>query len=317
MPLLSHFRSKNALLDTIKGSAATVALFLAYVLLMFAGPLAGIFAPFPVLYYALKSGRCVGIAIVITAVGILFVLSPAGALFYLFQCGVFALLLAEFLVRGKGVIRTITYTIAINLLAILVFALIYSLWQGVDANGLVIKGIHIAITQAEAFYQKSGLKGEDLEVMRKGLEQAADFTGKAYPALLVVFLGFIAALNLMLLKKIAHKLPRQLFFDDFTVFKNPDQLIWVLIVAGFSLLVNDALVTKTALNILIVTMSLYFIQGLSITAYFFKRLPVPGFLRALFYIMLVIQPYLTVAVAAFGIMDLWCNFRTPKKQENL
>jgi uncharacterized protein YybS (DUF2232 family) len=317
MPLLNFFRSKSALLDIIKGSTATVALFLAYAQLLFAGPLAGIFTPFPVVYYALKSGRSVGIAIVTIALGILAVLSPAGALFYLFQCGVFALLLAEFLARGKGVVKAITYTIAINLLAVLAFALMYGLWQGVDVNGLVIKGIHNAVTQTEAFYQKSGLKGEDLEVMRKGLEQAADFTGKTYPALLAVFLGFIAGLNLMLLKKIAHRLPRQLFFDDFTVFKNPDQLIWVLIAAGFALLVNNALVTKTALNILIVTMSLYFLQGLSVTAYFFKRLPVPGFLRILFYIMLVIQPYLTVAVAAFGIFDLWCNFRTPKKQKNL
>lgn len=317
MPLLNFFRSKSALLDIIKGSAATIALFLAYVLLMFAGPLAGIFTPFPVVYYALKSGRSVGIAIVTIAVGILAVLNPVGALFYLFQCGVFALLLVEFLVKGKGVVKAITYTVAINLLAVLVFALIYSLWQEVDVNGLVMKGLHNAITQTETFYQKSGLKGEDLEVMRKGLEQAADFTGKTYPALLVVFLGCVAGLNLLLLKKIAYRIPRQLFFGDFAGFKNPDQLIWVLIVAGFALLMNDPLVTKTALNILIVTMSLYFLQGLSVTAYFFKRLPVPGFLRVLFYIMLVIQPYLTVAVAAFGIIDLWCNFRAPKKQKNL
>src|SRR6266498_759266 len=137
MPFLKYLCSKSELSDIIKGSAATIVLFLAYVLLFFAGPLAGIFAPYPVLYYSLKSGKRVGIAIVIIATCILLVLNITSALFYLLQCGIFALLLAEFLARGKGFVKSITYTLVINLLAVLALTLGYGLLQGVDINGLI------------------------------------------------------------------------------------------------------------------------------------------------------------------------------------
>jgi uncharacterized protein YybS (DUF2232 family) len=317
MPFLNYLCSKSELTDIIKGSTATIVLFLAYVLLFFAGPLAGIFAPYPVLYYSLKSGKKVGIAIVVIATGILLALDGASAIFYLLQCGIFALLLAEFLDRGMSAVKALTYTLVINLLAVLALTLGYGLLQGVDVNGLIVKGIHSAISQTEVFYQKSGLKGDDLEAIHQALVQTADFVSTAYPALIVVLIGAIAGMNLLLLKVNVNRLPRQPFFGDFSRFRNPDQLIWVLIAAGFVLLINNALVTKTSLNILVVTSSLYFIQGLSITTYFFKRLPIPRFFRVLFYIMLAVQPYLMVVVAALGVFDLWCDFRTPKKQENL
>ncbi|MEI8355195.1 MAG: YybS family protein [Deltaproteobacteria bacterium] len=305
------------MIDFVKSSLATITLFLAYMLLMFAGPLAGVLVPFPVLFYSLKNGRGVGIATVaLVTVGLLF-LTPAAALFYLFQCGIFALLLAEFLSRGKGAVKSITYTLLINMLAVSGLALSYGFWQGVDVNGLVVKGIRAATNQTALFYQQNGLKGEDLEALRSILAQTAEFTAIAYPALLLILLGAVACLNLFLLKKASKRFLTPLVFDDFSRFKNPDQMIWVLIAAGFALMLNDVLVTKVALNILLVTLSLYFIQGLSITSYFFKKYPVPGFLKILFYLMLVIQPYLTVLVAAVGVIDLWCGFRTPKIRENL
>jgi uncharacterized protein YybS (DUF2232 family) len=309
--------NKNTFFDIAKGSAASLALFIAYILLMFAGPLTGIFAPFPVLYYTLKSGRGVGAAIILIATLVLFGISPAGALIYLLQCGLFSVLLAEFLARGNGAAKSIAWTVAINVLVIVVFAVSYALWQGVDLNGLILKGINNSLIQTETYYKNSGLGSDELEVLRIGLRQAADFVGKAYPSLLVVCIGAFAGLNLLLLKKSIHRLPRQLSLGDFCRFKNPDKLIWVLIVSGFALLTRNDLVTRTALNILIVLISLYFVQGLAIAAHFFKRFQVPRFITYLFYALLIVQPYLTAVVAAVGLFDLWCDFRAPKKQENL
>lgn len=304
-------------MDIAKGSAASLALFIAYILFVFAGPLAGVFAPFPVLYYTLKSGRKVGAAIVFIATLVLLAISPAGALIYLFQCGLFSMLLAEFLARDNGVAKSIAFTIAINLLVIAVIAVSYGLWQGVDLNALVLKGINNAFIQTETYYGKSGLAGDDLEALRMGLRQAAEIVGKAYPSLLIVTLVAIAGLNLQLLKKFVHRLPRQPLMGDFNAFKNPEKLIWALIVSGFALLVKNELVTISALNVLIVLISLYFVQGLSIVAYFNKRFQVPRFIKYIFFVVLVVQPYLTAVVAAAGLFDLWCDFRTPKKQENL
>jgi uncharacterized protein YybS (DUF2232 family) len=308
---------KGSLLDIVKGTASTLALFTAYSMLMFAGPLAGIFATFPALFYTLKGGRWAGIAIILFSTFAFYFISPAGALLYFLQCGLFSYLLAEFLATGKGAARSIAGAVFLELLFILAFLVVYMLWSGIDPNALVLNEIKNIVSQTGAYYQKSGIKGDDLEMLRQGLKEAADFISKAYPALLIVSFGAIAGANVQLLKKVAHFLPRRLNFGDFKRFKNPEMLIWFPIAAGFALLIKDHLVTRIALNILVIAISLYFVQGLSIIVHFFERFRVPRFLRILFYFLLVVQPYLLIAIAAFGLFDLWCDFRTPKKQENL
>ncbi len=233
------------------------------------------------------------------------------------QCGLFSFLLAEFLSAGNGVARTIAGTIGLELLFILISVAVYVLWRGIDPNTVILKEINNIVSQTGAYYEKSGIKGSDLEMLRQGLKEAANFIAKAYPALLIVSLGAIAGANVQLLKKAAHLLPRRPMFGDFKRFRNPEIMVWFPIVSGFALLLHEDLVSRVALNILVVTMSLYFVQGLSITTHFFERFRVPRFVRFLFYILLVVQPYLLMAVAAFGLFDLWCNFRAPKIQENL
>ncbi len=309
--------NKSAFFDIAKGSLTSLALFMAYILFMFAGPLIGIFAPFPALFYTLKSGRVVGTAIIFSASMVLFFLSPAGALVYLLQCGLFSMLLAEFLGRGIGASRSIAWTVAVTLVVLAILAASYSLWQGVDLNALVLKGINKSFTQTETYYKNSGLGSDELEVLSSGLRQAADFVGRTYPALIVVCIGAIAGLNLLLLKGFTHRLPGRFNLADFSRFKNPDKLIWVLIASGFLLLTDSDLVGRVALNLLIVTLSLYFVQGLAIASHLIKRFRVPRFITYLFFILLFVQPYLTVVVAAVGLFDLWCDFRAPKKQENL
>ncbi len=309
--------NKNTFFDIAKGSATSLALFMAYVLLMFAGPLTGIFAPFPVLYYTLKSGRGVGAAIVLITTLVLLVISPPGALIFLLQCGLISMLLAEFLARGNGPAKSIAWTVAINLLLIIALAASYGLWQDVDLNGLILKGISNSVLQAETFYKNSGLGSDELEALRTGLRQAADFIGKTYPSLVVVCIGVVSGLNLLLLKKFIQRLPRRVNLGEFCRFRNPDKLIWVLIASGFALLAGNDLVVRVALNIMIVMISLYLVQGLAITAHFFRRFQAPRFVVYLFYALLIVQPYLAAVVAAVGLFDLWCDFRAPKKQENL
>ncbi len=317
MQAISKLGNKDFLFDTIKGVSASLAFFAAYSMLMLVGPLAGIFAPFPALYYSLKVGRFAGIAIIFLTTLVVYFISPAGALLYFLQCGLFSFLLAEFASAGNGAAKTIVWTISLELLTILACVIAYSLWSGIDPNALVIKEVNNIVSQTGSYYQKGGIEGADLEVLRQGLKEAADFIGKAYPALLIVSLGAIAGANVQLLKKAAHLLPMRLNFGDFKQYRNPEIMIWFPIAAGFAILIQNDITTRIALNVLVVALSLYFVQGMSIFACFFERFRVPRFLRFLFYFLLIVQPYLLVAVAAFGLFDLWCNFRTPRKQENL
>lgn len=312
------FPDKGTLLDLVKGSVATLTLFLAYVMFPLVGMIPGLFAPFPAIYYTLKRDRPIGTAIVAVSALVLALLAdPAVTLLYLLQCGVISLTLPVFLARGKRGARSIAYAVAINLGVILLLAGIYGAAQGVNLHAQVLKGIQSSIAQTASLYEKAGIKGEDLKEFQQTMEQAGALIGRVYPSLVVVSLAFIAGLNLLVLRKAAARLPEPPATGDFVRFKNPEQLVWLLIVAGFAVLVPNPLVTTAALNVLVVAISLYFIQGMAIAAHFFNRFAVPRFMRVVFYVVLTLQPYLAIAVAALGIFDIWGDFRTPKQQENL
>jgi uncharacterized protein YybS (DUF2232 family) len=312
------FPERGSLVDLLAGSVATLALFLAYVMFPLVGMLPGILAPFPAMFYSLKRGTVIGSAIVLVTTVVLVILGDfAAILLYLLQCGVISLALPAFLSSSRGGARSIAYAVAIDLSVILLMAGVCGATQGGDIHAQVLKGIQSSISQTSALYDRAGIKGEDLKALQQGMAEAGTLIGRIYPALVVISLVLIAGINLLILKKTATRLPVPLPVGEFVGFKNPEQLVWVLIIAGFALLVPNRFLTTTALNVLVVTLALYFVQGMAIISQFYTRFTVPKFARYLFYLVLALQPYLAIMVAMLGIFDLWGNFRAPKSHKNL
>jgi uncharacterized protein YybS (DUF2232 family) len=312
------YPDKGAILDLVKGCVVTLAFFLAYVTFPLAGLVPGLFAPLPAIYYGLKSGRTYGVAIVTFSALVMTLIGGATfALYYLMQAGVISLVLPVFLATGRKGAKAIAYTVAVNLGVILVLAGVYGVTHGINPHEQAIKVIHSSITQVGALYEQVGIKGDELTTLREGMQQAGILIGRVYPALIVISLMLIVGLNLAVLAKFSGRLPDLPAAGDIRDFRNPEQLVWVLIVAGFAMLVENRQVTTAALNTLIVVVSLYFMQGLAIIIHFFTRFAVPKFARLLLYFFLALQPYLAVGVAALGIFDIWGDFRSPKKHENL
>lgn len=309
---------KNAaLLDVFKGSAASALLFLASSLFVVPGPAAGLFAPFPLLYYSVKDGRKAGILITAITAGIIFTINQAGSIVYLLQCGLLSLLLAEFLRSNKGLMKSLCFASAINGSLVLVVAAIFSWFHGGGLDSNVGIWLNQVVTEVQSHLVQSGFEGQELEAMRSQVKWLQETAGLVYPFL--VFTGFVVVggLNLLLLKKFVHKLSKKTFFGDFTAFRNHDYLIWVGITAGFTFLLGKDPFTRIALNLLCIVILLYFVQGLAIAASFFHKFRISGLVKVVFYILMLLQPYLAALVATVGLFDLWCDFRTPRKQENL
>lgn len=304
-------------LDIVKGSVITMALFLAYLTLPLFGLLPGLLSPAAGIFYFLKGGRGVGYGIVLVTVAVLAAYDPASVAVYLLQCGIITIAVAEFLSRNKGGSRSIVYAVAINVVVMAAAAVAFSLATGSNIHLQVAKGINNSIVQTAALYGKAGVGADELKALRQSMEQAGEFITKTYPALITVSLGFIAGINILVLKRLAARIPLSVHTGEFKRFKNPDQFVWVLIAAGFAMLIHNDMVTLPALNLLIVILSAYFIQGMAVMVHTFERFAVPFFVRLIFYLLLSFQPFLTLAVAALGIFDLWGDFRTPKNKENL
>ncbi|HBG05303.1 MAG: hypothetical protein A2075_20690 [Geobacteraceae bacterium GWC2_58_44] len=309
---------QGRILDVVKGSVATATLFLAFFFLPVIGMFPGVFAPAPGVFYALKNGRKTGIALVAATSALLAaVADPAAVVIYLLQAGVMSLALPEFLIRLKGGARSVVYTVAINLVLILAAAAFYGFATDTDLHAKVAQGVEASIAQTATFYEKAGVKGDDLKALQESMHQAGALIVTIYPALVTVALGVMASLNLWLLSRIASRVRLPVYLGEFRNYRNPEPLVWLLIAAGFSMLVPYDLVHLASLNLLIVICALYAVQGLAVIGHFFRKYTVPKFIRIIGCLLLIFQPFMLLAVAVLGIFDLWGDFRSPNKRENL
>jgi uncharacterized protein YybS (DUF2232 family) len=307
-------RLKSALF----GMIGSFVLFAAYLAIPPIGIFSGILAPFPVAFNRLVHGRMAACIVALGATAATTALFGvfAGSL-YLGMCGVIGLLMPELLARGLGGSRVMFWTTAANLMVLFTGIVLYVTSTGIDPQQVISAEITSSMTQAAALYEKSGLKGEDLELVKQSMKTVSDLLLRLYPALITVMYVVMAGCNLALLKRTTVVTGVSLNVGEFNSFKNFDLLVWVLIAVGFSLLLPLSVVTTPALNILLLVSLLYFIQGIAVVSVLISKHSMAGILRIGLYIMLVIQPYLVVLIAGIGLCDLWVDFRTPKKQENL
>jgi uncharacterized protein YybS (DUF2232 family) len=303
----------------ITGSILTFILFLLQRTLPVIGVLAGIAIPFPCVYLTMQSGRKAGYAIVGFLIIGLYFLGSQELLIYLLQSVAISLALPEFLLRGNGISKSLLYTVGINTLLLVAFVFAYGELLHGDFDGQMRGAIHSAVAQVEGVYRSMGLAASDEQELVTALRAMEKHVGTIYPALVVIFCWLSAACNLLLLRK---SLPIQgkdaaICCGSFSRFRNPDCMVWLLIAGGFTLLVDQGYVTRITLNVLLVILFLYFVQGLAVVTYFQRKLSLSRFLLPVFYFLMLLQPIVMVPVAAIGLFDLWADFRTPKQQENL
>lgn len=310
---------RGIILDIVKGVCLSVVIFIVYLQVPLLGMIAGVVAPLPVLYYQLKSGRWMVGAIAISAIALIFILFGGlpVAVLYLLQAGLLSVVLPHFLARGHSVSRALASAVFTVAVVATISVVGYGIAAGIDLDRQVTAAIKTNLEQTLALYKAKGASGEDLQFLKEGLQQVGDIFGRIYPAMLLVSLAAVAGINLLILRRFREGLTVKLPDTPFSSFKNPEYLVWGLIAAGFALLIDNGVVQAVALNVVVVTGFLYVMQGLAVVAHFFASYRVPAFFKIFFYVLLLLQAYLVLAVALLGLFDLWANFRRPRIYENL
>jgi uncharacterized protein YybS (DUF2232 family) len=309
-----YVRLKASLL----GVVGSFVLFAAYLAVPPIGIFSGILAPFPAAYNRVVHGRVSALIVIFgaaTATTALFGIF-AGCL-YLGMCGMISFLMPELLVRGVSGSRALFWTTAANLLIFSAGIIVYSTVSGINLQQLITAEIKSSLSQAVALYEKGGVTGEELELLKRSMSTAAELLQRLYPALATAMLIIIAVCNLALVKKTTARTAANFAIGEFSTFRNPDLLVWVLIATGFSMLLPMSQISTPALNLLLIIIMLYSFQGMAVITALITKHSVPALVRILLYAILIIQPYLLALVACIGLFDLWADFRSPKKQENL
>ncbi|MFN2257508.1 MAG: DUF2232 domain-containing protein [Desulfuromonadaceae bacterium] len=171
--------------------------------------------------------------------------------------------------------------------------------------------IDAEMEQVHAVYAEAGVDDAQLQELVAVVENTAEFLKRAYAGVTLAALGLVYLVTVMVL----YVLGRGKFTlpgVEFHHFKVADPVIWLLIASGFSLLLPVIAVQDIALNVLTVLLPLYFVQGVAIVTFYFRKKGFSLLARIFAYtIMLVVNP-LPLMVAALGIFDLWFDFRKPR-----
>lgn len=153
---------------------------------------------------------------------------------------------------------------------------------------------------------------ETLEMMERLTRQMVEAALVVTPAALYLYFLALTAV----VYRMAGALLRRfgLAFRElapFAEWRAPFPLVWLFAAGLAGALIGGAAVRNWAANALFVSCAVYFVQGLSVLAWQFRKRGISLVVRVLFYVaaVLLVFPFFMVATAGTGLFDTWFDFR--------
>ncbi len=209
------------------------------------------------------------------------------------------------LVRRLPVAVTTLLTALANLAGVVVLLWVLSP-VGMGPIAYLERQVAAQVTELEQWPARLGTAGRDAGWAVEAARFVVATLRIAAPGMLGlgVFAGAVANFAIARLC-----LRHRLGFRPFAQEAVPDHLVWGAIGAGVLLASRHERLEAAGLNLLLVLMPLYVIQGLAVFRHFFQRIGLPRLLQVVSFGLLAMQPLLLVAVSCVGLSDLWIDFR--------
>jgi len=243
-------------------------------------------------------------------------------LFFLSQGGLVALVTAWAIRRGWSISRTIVGGLVVPLVIGALLLAVYSTLVHPLPQGLLTRYFDRAVSLSRQYVQT-------LEQMQEGeheqlatlVEVLPQLLLAVLPALVVISYLFMNVLNYVLVRRYCQRSqsPLHLDPDNLLCWHASDYLVWVFLASGAALLIPLDAVSTIGLNVLLVTLAIYLLQGLAIALFWGQRLPLPlGVQWLVVGVVFLIAGLLCVVVCTVaGLFDLWVDFRRQRRHSLL
>ena len=297
------------IVGTVRAAFLSAALFVSAALVPVVGAIAALFAPTPILLFAVgtRAPRLRAAAVILVAAIAATLLGGwVTGLSYAISFGLAAAVMCDMLDRRKPFETIVLVTAAATLAAGVIAA--YLMAGSVDQLAASVRAaLATGMAHGRDLYKVLGM---ETGLGRRAESAALDTTMRLTPALVALCAGFGALLNLGLFSRLGGqgRLGYSLF-GDLARWSAPEWLIWLLLATGFGMFVPVPALTVAALDAFVCVAAVYFCQGLAIMAFYFRAFSVPPWVRGLIYFVIIVQPVLAALVCAAGIFDLWVDFR--------
>ncbi|MCK4534654.1 MAG: DUF2232 domain-containing protein, partial [Syntrophobacterales bacterium] len=198
-----------------------------------------------------------------------------------------------------------------------VILLYLSLISGKAPWGMI--GAHVSemVRENIDLYSRTGVSTQYIELMKENSDRIARVLAGLLPSLILVGAAFFIWLNILGGKWLFRK--RGMWYPDFgdlSLWKTLDKTVWLVVIAGVFILIPSEMLRILGLNIMIILLFIYMLQGLAIISFFFKRKNVPVIFRAFGYFLIFAQQFLIFIVAGVGLIDTWTDFRKLGKKSD-
>ncbi len=304
--------------DFFLAVAITAVVFIMVAVITPLGVFGGLLVPLPILYYYSRLGRIFGV--LVFSLSLLITLLALGSLsretgfVYFLLLGFLGGALSEVLRKDYSIEKTVLY--AGLLLLAMAFAIL--IWVSLSTGNMPwsVVGTHIsAVVQKNIdLYSRTGIPAQHIELIRSNADQITRALIGIFPSVALVGTFFLVWVNI-LEGKWLFRIRGMWYpsFGDLSRWRIRDKTVWLVVIAGVCVIIPFDTARIVGLNMLIVLVFIYMLQGLAIMSFFFQSKNVPAFLRAFGYFLVFAQQFLLLIVAMVGLIDTWADFRKLNK----
>lgn len=292
-----------------------LAIFLVSLVFPLMGVVMGMISPTPLIYVYLQRGRSAGLATIgVVFLTILLLMGVKPALIFFAEYAVLATIMAES-IRLRVPIGNCVLLSAISSAALSGFLLfLFFADKEMSLADLFQQQIRGNLEQSIETLKGMGKSQAELDTMKGLVEKTAQTFAATYPAFLAVGSLICAVVNFNLVRFLLIRLSRATpdFMGKFSGWVLPDPFIWLFIFSAGSFFLPQNEIQVVGLNLFILTIAVYFLQGLAIVVHILEAKAIPLFLWFVVFILVMTQPLIMGIVAGMGLFDLWVDFRKIK-----
>jgi Predicted membrane protein (DUF2232) len=295
------------------------------------GLMLSMLAPFPLIVLGVKyPWSCVLSVLGVETVALLAIEGPS-TWFVLTYYAVVPLLMAAAVRRGMTMSQTIVWSVCVPTVLSLFVLGMYSLMQQKSPSALLTQYIEQAL-QGGVEPAKPPPSAQELAPESElplpptpaedGLDpQDVRSIAQVLPRLVLTLLPALLVVNYLLTNVVNYGVvywyckrsrpPLHIHTEALASWRVSDYLVWVFLASGVLLLLPLGILSHVGLNVFVVTLALYLLQGVAIAAFWGLRLPIPPGARLLLalLVLLFVGPLFLVLCIAAGLFDLWVDFR--------
>jgi hypothetical protein len=283
-----------------------------------AGLLLALLVPFPLLVLGLKYGWRLVLSVLTLEAGFILLVEGLSAIFLLSYYVVVPTVMIAAMRQGLSMSRTIALSVVVPVTLSVIFLAVACLLVQQPPGVLLSHAFEQLLQTMQEHVQTLGQEQPRPEQPPAAHETLPEIFLMLLPAMVVINHLFTNVFNYVLVRGycLQSRPPQRLAPEDLTSWRSSDYLVWVFLASGALVLLPFETLSTLGLNVFLITLMLYCLQGIAIAAFWGRRLPLsPGMQWLLGILVFVFAgPFCLLVCTIMGLFDLWVDFRRQRRR---